>query len=63
MTRPIDLPPNVRRLVDEIESEIGETSVAIDDITGSRGRDHAGEPSTDNGAVEAAVRRILEEIG
>jgi GTP cyclohydrolase I len=58
-----DLPPNVRRLVDEIESEIGETSVAIDDITGSRGRDHDGDLHPDNGRVEAAVRRILEEIG
>ena len=58
-----DLPPNVRRLVDEIESEIGETSVAIDDITGARGRDHEGEESADNGRVEAAVRRILDEIG
>jgi GTP cyclohydrolase I len=63
MSRSTDLPPNVRRLVNEIESEIGETSVAIDDITGSRGRDHDGERSADNGRVEAAVRRILEEIG
>ena len=62
MTRSTDLPPNVRRLVDEIETEIGETSVAIDDITGSRGRDHDGDES-DNGRVEAAVRLILEEIG
>ena len=56
MSSPTDLPPNVRRLVDEIESEIGETSVAIDDITGSRGREHEGEARTDNGRVEAAVR-------
>ncbi|MGP1674824.1 MAG: GTP cyclohydrolase I FolE [Candidatus Limnocylindrales bacterium] len=63
MSSPPDLPPNVRRLVDEIESEIGETDVAVDDITGSRGRDHAGEASTDNGRVEAAVREILIEIG
>ena len=63
MSSPTDLPPNVRRLVDEIENEIGETSVATDDITGSRGRDHAGEASTDNGKVEAAVREILLEIG
>ena len=63
MSSPTDLPPNVRRLVDEIENEIGETSVAIDDITGSRGRDHAGEAPTDNGKVEAAVREILLEIG
>ena len=63
MSSPTDLPPNVRRLVDEIENEIGETSVATDDITGSRGRDHAGEAPTDNGKVEAAVREILLEIG
>jgi GTP cyclohydrolase I len=65
MPSPTDLPPNVRRLVDEIESEIGETSVAIDDIVGSRGREHAGDllDDHDNGRVEAAVRRILEEIG
>jgi GTP cyclohydrolase I len=66
MASPTDLPPNVRRLVDEIESEIGETSVAIDDIVGARGREHAGDDLDehgDNGRVEAAVRRILEEIG
>ena len=56
MPSPTNLPPNVRRLVDEIESEIGETSVAIDDITGSRGRDHEGDLVTDNGTVEAARR-------
>src|SRR4029453_17224662 len=63
MPTPTDLPPNVRRLVDEIESEIGETSVATDDITGSRGDDHAGEAPTDNRKVEAAVHEILLEIG
>jgi GTP cyclohydrolase I len=63
MSSPTDLPPNVRRLVDEIESEIGETSVAIDDIIGSRGREREGEETGDNVRVEAAVRRILEEIG
>jgi GTP cyclohydrolase I len=62
MSTPTDLPPNVRRLVDEIESEIGETAVAIDEITGDRGREHVGDLD-DNGRVEAAVRRILEEIG
>ena len=66
MASPTDLPPNVRRLVDEIESEIGETSVAIDDIVGARGREHAGDSLDEhgeNGRVEAAVRRILMEIG
>ena len=63
MTSPTELPPNVRRLVDEIESEIGERDLGIDDIEGSRGYDRAGEASSDNGRVEAAVREILTEIG
>ena len=56
MPRPTELPQNVRRIVEEIESEIGETDGAVD-IAGARG-DHAG-----NGRVEAAVREILDEIG
>ena len=63
MTSHTDLPPNVRRLVDEIESEIGETDVDIDDITGSHGDQRAGEAQPGNGRVEAAVREILDEIG
>ena len=63
MTSHTDLPPNVRRLVDEIESEIGETDVDVDDISGSRGDQRAGEAHTGNGRVEAAVREILTEIG
>ena len=59
MPSPTDLPPNVRRLVDEIESEIGETDMAVDDISGAGSRGQAG----DNGRVEAAVREILVEIG
>jgi GTP cyclohydrolase IA len=54
--RPTELPQNVRRIVEEIESEIGEADGALD-ITGSRG-DHDA-----NGRVEGAVREILEEIG
>jgi hypothetical protein len=38
MPNPTQLPPHVRRLVDEIESEIGETDVAADEIVGSLGR-------------------------
>jgi GTP cyclohydrolase I len=60
MTSPTDLPANVRRLVDEMENEIGETEVAVDDITGSHGR--LPGPGED-GRVEAAVREILQEIG
>ena len=56
-----ELPPNVRRLVDEIESEIGESSVAADEIEGETGRPQANE--TENGRVEDAVRKILTEIG
>jgi GTP cyclohydrolase I len=63
VTSHTDLPPNVRRLVDEIESEIGETDVDIDDITGSHGDQRVGETHRGNGRVEAAVREILIEIG
>jgi GTP cyclohydrolase IA len=65
MRHPADLPPNVRRLVDEIESEIGESEVAADEITGDTGRSLGDERDghLDNGRVEAAVRQILVEIG
>jgi GTP cyclohydrolase I len=56
---PTDLPANVRRLVDEIENEIGETVLAADDIAGEVSRDGG----AGNGRVEAAVREILVEIG
>jgi GTP cyclohydrolase I len=59
---PPDLPPNVRRIVDEIENEIGETTLAADDIIGGLIRTRAGE-ADGNGKVEAAVREILEEVG
>jgi GTP cyclohydrolase I len=59
---PTELPPNVRRIVDEIENEIGESSLAADDIVGGLARARAGE-GDGNGKVEAAVREILEEIG
>jgi GTP cyclohydrolase I len=58
--RSTELPPNVRRLVEEIETEIGESSDAADDISGDLGREY--DP-TANGRVEAAVREILTEIG
>ena len=63
MTSHTDLPSNVRRLVNEIESEIGETARDAEDIAGSRGDERADEPANDNGRVEAAVREILIEIG
>jgi len=59
MTSPTELPPHVRRLVDEIESEIGETNEAVDEITGATGRPSVAH----DGAVEEAVREILLEIG
>jgi GTP cyclohydrolase I len=58
MARRTNLPDNVRQLVDEIETEIGETMPASL-IEGARLHvDGAG-----NDKVEAAVRQILEEIG
>ena len=59
MPSPTELPANVRRLVDEIENEIGESTLAADDIAGESPR----LGGTDNGKVEAAVREILAEIG
>jgi GTP cyclohydrolase I len=56
---PTELPANVRRLVDEIENEIGETVLAADDIAGEVSRDRG----AGNGKVESAVREILLEIG
>ncbi|HEX3428092.1 MAG TPA: hypothetical protein VHS36_04735, partial [Candidatus Limnocylindrales bacterium] len=61
MTSTSDLPPHVRRLVDEMETEIGETDQAADDIVGAVGR--PAEHDGGNGRVEAAVRQILVEIG
>jgi GTP cyclohydrolase I len=55
-----DLPSNVRRIVDEIENEIGESPArpaALIEGTGASIDLH------DNGRVEEAVRQILIEIG
>jgi GTP cyclohydrolase I len=62
MPNPTELPPHIRRLVDEIETEIGETGIAVDDISGDAGRPEVGHDDA-NGRVEAAVRQILVEIG
>jgi GTP cyclohydrolase I len=62
MTSPTELPPHVRRLVDEIETEIGETGLAVSEISGDTGRPDA-DHDDGNGRVEAAVRQILTEIG
>ncbi len=65
MPKPTELPPHVRRLVDEIESEIGETEVAVDEISGDAGRpsENGSDGVHDNGRVEEAVRQILAEVG
>jgi GTP cyclohydrolase I len=56
-----DLPPSVRRIVEEIETEIGESSQAADEIEGDLLREPAAGGG--NGPVEAAVREILVEVG
>jgi GTP cyclohydrolase I len=71
VTRSTDLPPNVRRLVDEIENEIGdepglaESRIEGDGSAATAGSSGAGVSGADgsNGRVEAAVREILVEIG
>src|SRR4029077_12217030 len=52
------LPPHVRRMVDEIETEIGEEPGRASSTIEGEGRD----PDA-NGRVEDAVRHILLEIG
>lgn len=60
-----DLPDHVRKLVDEIETEIGEDGPATFAIEGGpAGADHGADESHGaNGRVEDAVRQILAEIG
>jgi GTP cyclohydrolase I len=62
MTDTRDLPDHVRRLVDEIETEMGEDGAAVHGIEGS-GEGGAASRHGPNGKVEAAVRQILHEIG
>jgi GTP cyclohydrolase IA len=61
MTRPVkpDLPEHIRQIVEEIETEIGESDFAAEAIVGSLPL----HDSAANGRVEAAVREILTEIG
>jgi GTP cyclohydrolase I len=54
---PRPLPPHVRTIVDEIETEMGETPRPAAQIEGT-GRNGEGD-----GRVESAVREILAEIG
>jgi GTP cyclohydrolase I len=55
-----DLPPDVRKIVDEIETEIGEGPGSFRPVDLIQGAPRLGEA---NGRVEAAVREILGEIG
>jgi len=57
-----DLPESVRGIVEEIEREIGEGSLAGGDADGSPIL-HDVSDSHDAGAVESAVRQILTEMG
>jgi len=61
MASPTELPSHVQRIVDEIETEIGEDPQwSRASIEGALGRDDLdGGPN----GVEAAVRQILVEIG
>jgi GTP cyclohydrolase I len=59
VTSPTDLPSNVRRMVDEIENEIGEEP----HLAGTRIEGDGSGAAEADGRVEAAVREILGEIG
>lgn len=54
-----DLPADVRRIVAEMESEIGEDGLADDGLAA----DGLGHPPASTGRIESAVREILAEIG
>ena len=61
-----DLPDNVRRLVDEIENEIGDDGFAdaiAPGLTLPPTSGHAADAPGENGRIEAAVAQILTEIG
>jgi GTP cyclohydrolase IA len=59
-----DLPDHVRRLVDEIENEIGDDGYSAEIAPGVLAPSTPAEPtSVTNGGIEAAVRQILTEIG
>jgi GTP cyclohydrolase IA len=60
MRRTTDLPEHVRQIVEEIETEIGESTEAAELIERVPGD---ATDADDNGRVEAAVREILVEIG
>src|SRR5437016_1281126 len=57
MSSPTELPPHVRAIVDEIETEIGEEPRGAQTLIEGVG------PHLGNGRVESAVHEILVEIG
>ena len=59
MPNPTDLPSHVQRIVDEIETEIGEEPSRPASLIEGDGQTAHGP----NRRVEAAVREILTEIG
>jgi GTP cyclohydrolase I len=66
MTRPMELPSHIQRIVDEIENEIGEDPRRpIESIQGGIAADGDGSGAgiPESNGVEAAVRDILVEIG
>ena len=64
MSSPPELPSHIRRIVDEIETEIGdEPGHAESMIEGAGANGTDGDDGHDNGRVEDAVRQILLEIG
>jgi len=60
-----DLPDNVRRLVDEIENEMGDDGLSHAIVPGVEQRPSWGQGvrALEDGGIEAAVREILIEIG
>ena len=64
MSSPPELPSHIRRIVDEIETEIGEEPGDAESLIEGAGADGTDrEGGHDNGRVEDAVRQILLEIG
>jgi GTP cyclohydrolase I len=61
-----NIPEHVRRLVDEIENEIGDDGFADEiapGVVAASDDEHAHPFPGSNGGIEAAVREILTEIG
>jgi GTP cyclohydrolase I len=66
LSSPPELPSHIRRIVDEIETEIGEVPGHAESLiegTGADGDARSADGHDANGRVEDAVRQILLEIG